>query len=112
MRDPIQQERSLDPHGVEKGLLKERATYPGNLMCQLLPSLSRASMTAAQFERRIGELRCLEAVRAYAAAHDGNAPPDLQNLPESPTPIDLITGKAFGYEAREGGFVLDYFAAG
>ena len=41
----------------------------------------------------------VEAVRLYAAGHDGNPPAKLADVTEVPVPDDPYTGKPFGYEA-------------
>src|SRR5205807_2425648 len=92
---------------VAAALKKAEKTDPGNLIYALLPVLSRADMTTAQLDRRIAMLRCLEAVRSYAAAHEGKLPADLKNLSQSPAPLDPLTAVPFGYEAHDGGFVLE-----
>lgn len=92
---------------VEEEMRKTQEAHPSNLMMKLLPALSRAGMTAVQFDRRIAELCCLEAVRAYAAGHDGKAPADLQNLPESPAPLDPVTRAPFPYRVENGTAILD-----
>ena len=65
------------------------------------PSLSRAH---ARLEQRIALLRCVEALRLYAAAHDGKLPVLLADAPV-PVPVDPITGKEFRY-SLEGGTAL------
>jgi prepilin-type processing-associated H-X9-DG protein len=46
----------------------------------LLPALDRAALTQAQSDRRLAALQCIEAVRAYATAHDGRPPQRLDLL--------------------------------
>ena len=46
-------------------------------------------------------LQTIEALRDYAAAHDGRPPASLAALTETPAPIDPVTGKVFEY-ASEG----------
>lgn len=50
----------------------------------------------ARIDRRIAVLRCVEAVRLYAA-HDGKLPPSLEEIKDVPVPLDPVTGKAFVY---------------
>jgi hypothetical protein len=52
----------------------------------------------ALLERKINILRCLEAVRAYAAGRDGKLPASLDDIKDVPIPIDPVTGKAFVYQ--------------
>ena len=79
---------------------------PGNLYLQMLPSLSRAYFLTTRTDRRIAALRCVEAIRMYAAAHDGRLPGTLADVTEVPLPNDPTTGKAFGYRASGGTCVL------
>jgi hypothetical protein len=62
--------------------------------------LTRIYYTRARAERRIAVLRCVEAVRLYAAAHDGKLPASLAEIREVPIPIDPMTGKAFEYRVE------------
>jgi hypothetical protein len=54
----------------------------------------------ARTDRRFAALRCLEALRLYAAGHDGRLPQRLVDITEVPVPPDPVTGKPFEYEAR------------
>ena len=60
------------------------------------PAVQAASTAFARMDRRIAELRLFEALRLYAAAHQGRLPRRLDDL-EVPIPIDPITGKPFDY---------------
>jgi hypothetical protein len=51
-------------------------------------------------ERRFAALRCLEALRLYAAGHDGRLPAALADVTDVPVPTDPATGKPFEYEAH------------
>jgi hypothetical protein len=55
----------------------------------------------ARGDRRIAILRVFEALRIYAAAHDGALPEKLADITEVPVPVDPVTGQPFEY-AREG----------
>jgi hypothetical protein len=50
-----------------------------------------------QLEQRLALLRCVEAVRLYAAEHDGKLPAKLSEI-SLPLPIDPVTGKPFAYQ--------------
>jgi hypothetical protein len=54
-------------------------------------------LTQVRLEQRLALLRCVEALRLYAAAHDGRLPASLNDL-DVPVPIDPVTGKAFSYK--------------
>lgn len=73
----------------------------------LLPSLSRAMFLSAALDRRIDMLCCVEALRAHAAANDGNLPASLGELTVMPIPRDPTTGTSFVYDADGGTFILE-----
>jgi len=52
-------------------------------------------------DQRIAALRCVEAVRQYAAAHPGKLPSALANVADCPAPNDPVTGKPFEYKLTE-----------
>jgi hypothetical protein len=47
-------------------------------------------------------LLTIEAIRHYAATHDGKLPQSLAELTELPPQIDLHTGELIGYEVKSG----------
>src|SRR5665213_2932753 len=63
----------------------------------LLPTLSKAIVIRVCNDRRIAALRCIEAVRLYAAAHNGKLPSSLADIKDAPAPVDPVTGKPFDY---------------
>jgi hypothetical protein len=67
----------------------------------LLPALDRVAQSQARLDRRLDMLRVVEALRVYAAAHDGKLPDKLDEITEAPVPRDPGTGKAFSY-SRDG----------
>jgi hypothetical protein len=95
---------------VEKRLQAERERGPGNLFQSLLvPAISKVLQAGARVERYLAGLRCVEAIRLYAAAHDGKLPTKLEDVTEVPLPIDPVTGKGFDefYKAEGDTAVLD-----
>jgi hypothetical protein len=52
----------------------------------------------AQLERDLTLYRTIEAVRHYAATHDGKLPPTLAAIKDVPLPLDPMTGKEFTYQ--------------
>jgi hypothetical protein len=72
----------------------------------LLPAAGKVFHAGARGDRRIAALRCIEAVRLYAAAHDGKLPGRLDEVTDVPIPIDPMTGKAFEYQAGGNRFSL------
>jgi hypothetical protein len=63
----------------------------------MLPRIEKVYAAHVRIDRRIAALRCVEAVRLYAAAHDGKLPQSLEEIKDAPTPLDPVTGKAFDY---------------
>jgi hypothetical protein len=64
----------------------------------LLPAVEKVFASRGRVDRRIAALRCVEAIRLYAAAHGGKLPAKLDDIKEVPVPIDPATGKPFGYQ--------------
>jgi hypothetical protein len=63
-------------------------------------STRRAYTKLAAVDRRVALLRTVEAIRAYAAAHDGRAPAQLDEITETPAPLDPLTGRPFIYHVQ------------
>ena len=61
---------------------------------------------AGRYQRGLAGLRCLEAIRLYAAAH-GKLPQRLEEITEVPIPTNPLTGKLFPYRAEERYVILD-----
>jgi hypothetical protein len=70
------------------------------LLADLLPQIVKIRRTQGALERQIALLRHVEALRLYAAGHDGKLPAKLADIPV-PLPDDPFTGKPFVY-AMEG----------
>jgi len=88
--------------------LKESRAQAGALSIAhlFLPAAHKVVDAAARLDRRIAALRCIEAVRLYAAAHDGQLPAALGDIKEVPIPIDPMTGRGFDYKVRGETFIL------
>ncbi|HEY7425107.1 MAG TPA: hypothetical protein VH682_12830 [Gemmataceae bacterium] len=56
-------------------------------------------MSTRREHRRFGLLRCAEALRMYAAEHDGKLPVKLADI-KLPLSVDVVTGKPFIYELK------------
>jgi hypothetical protein len=67
------------------------------LFADLLPHAPTARRGQRRLEQRVALLRCVEALRLYAAAHDGRLPAALAGV-GVPLPVDPLTGKPFAYE--------------
>jgi hypothetical protein len=62
-----------------------------------IPAVQKVFGARTRIERRVAALRCVEAVRLYADAHDGKPPASLGDMKETPIPDDPVTGKPFDY---------------
>ncbi len=72
-----------------------------------LPSLAKPYFSLNQFERRVAGLRCVEAVRMHAAAHDGKLPQALSDVRVVPIPPDPATGQPFDYRVAGQDFIIE-----
>jgi hypothetical protein len=68
-----------------------------SLFSFLVPSLNKVRLAQGRLEQRIALLRHVEALRLYAADHDGKLPQNLSDI-AVPLPVDPFTGKPFRYE--------------
>jgi hypothetical protein len=78
--------------------------YGGGLLRSLEvfapPAYERVYMAMGRSERRFAALRCVEALRLYAAGHGGRLPATLKEITEVPIPDDPVSGKPFRYEVN------------
>lgn len=79
---------------------------PTNVFYQLIPALNRASASFARLDRQLAALTAVEAIRSYAAAADGTLPPKLEDISDTPVPINPMTGQAFEYSVEGNTAVL------
>ena len=82
---------------AEQAIVEARQRGEGQPFISLLPSLGKLPFLEAQLDRKIAALRIVEALRMYAASHDGQLPAALSDITEVPIPIDPVTGKSFQY---------------
>ena len=73
----------------------------------LMPAISTAKNTETRTERDIAILRIFEAMRLYAAAHEGHMPDRLSDITNVPVPIDPISGTAFIYNRIDNMAILE-----
>lgn len=66
-------------------------------LAMLLSRFDKVKAAQARLDQRIALLRCVEALRIYAAQHDSKLPAKLQDI-KLPLPIDPATGKPFSYK--------------
>lgn len=61
------------------------------------PAIWATRTAVARADRQIATLRAIEALRMYAASHDGKLPDQLSDISEVPIPEDPVTTKPFEY---------------
>jgi hypothetical protein len=66
------------------------------LFAELLPQIVKLRRAQVELERQIALLRHAEAIRLYAADHEGKPPAKLSEI-SVPLPPDPVTGKDFAY---------------
>ena len=84
---------------------REKEIVP--LFSVLASSTGALALAAARNERSFALLRTVEALRLYAAGHDGQPPKELADIVAVPVPSDPVTGKSFIYRAEEDKVVLE-----
>jgi hypothetical protein len=67
----------------------------------LVAAFVKVRRAHARIEQRVGLLRCVEALRLYAAAHQGQLPASLADV-SVPLPADPMTGRPFTYAHKDG----------
>jgi hypothetical protein len=64
----------------------------------LLPAINSVYVVPVRLQRRLCVAQCIEAIRLYAADHEGALPGSLEAITEVPVPVDPATGKPFAYK--------------
>ncbi|HVX12015.1 MAG TPA: hypothetical protein VHC22_12600 [Pirellulales bacterium] len=82
----------------------EREILP--LARTVLPAIGGVAFAQARSERSICLARIIEALRLYAAAHEGRLPAQLADVTEVPIPRDPVTGGEFLYSLSGDAAVL------
>jgi hypothetical protein len=66
----------------------------------ILPAIASTYSAPARVQRRLDVAQIIEAIRLYAAGHNGSLPPNLEAITEAPVPLDPATGKSFSYKVE------------
>jgi hypothetical protein len=102
-REPGYQRARDRMHGaglqLEQLVLHPRRVLSNNAFLGA-PAFDKAFLAVGRVDRRFAALRCVEAIRLHAAAHDGKLPASLKEVTEVPLPADPITHKPFAYEVH------------
>jgi hypothetical protein len=101
LRDDLFKYMGLPTWQVEQlKLPTDRYKTDDNLIFSLfLPAVMKVRRAQGRLEQRIALLRHVEALRLYAAAHDGKLPEKLSDCPV-PLPNDPFTNKPFHYKVE------------
>jgi hypothetical protein len=91
---------------AQKRLVTAPATEGVRYAKALIPAFNKVLASQNRLERKIAALRGIEALRLYAAAHDGQLPDKLSQVTAVPVPDDPGTGKPFEYQRDGQGAVL------
>ena len=67
----------------------------------VFPGTDKVYRSHVRIDRRLAALRCIEALRLYAAANDGRFPASLKDIKEVAVPLDPGTGKPFEYQVKD-----------
>lgn len=63
----------------------------------MMPAMQAARSADVRLQRELASLRVIEALRMYAASHDGKLPSSLDDIKQVPVPLNPATGKEFLY---------------
>jgi hypothetical protein len=97
-------ERRLDTANILGGG-KEREIIP--LVSWLMPAMQAARSAQVRLEREVAALRIIEALRMYAAGHDGQFPAHVEDIKEVPVPANPATLKPFLYRLEGATAILE-----
>ena len=101
-RDEDMKFMNLPTWQVEELLRRTKRRMEPSLFADiLLPALEKVRRAQGRLEQRIALLRHVEAIRLYAAAHEGKLPDKLADI-DVPLPNDPFTGKPFRYKFEKG----------
>lgn len=64
-------------------------------------------LNAKRLDNNVNVLQCVEALRHYAATHDGQLPEKLSDITDLELPKDAVSGEAFVYRRTAKGAVLE-----
>jgi hypothetical protein len=90
---------------VASEALKRLKTAPDTEACRVarlfVPAILKVQLADIRTQRRLAILQAIEALRIYAAAHNGALPDKLDQVKIAPVPDDPGTGRPFEYQ-RDG----------
>jgi hypothetical protein len=84
-------------HDLSEQVKKDSENWPTDPFRVLLPAIERLPMTYIRLDRQTAALIAVEAIRSYAASHNGRLPDRLQDITDTPVLDNPATGKPFEY---------------
>ena len=100
MEQAIENEKKVDLSSVTNKLMREQ------IKKQMALSFDRTRLTSKRLDNILNGLQCVEAIRHYAATHDGQLPENLSDISQIEVPKDVVSGKAFEYRRMSSGATL------
>jgi len=99
---------------IEEDRKRALAEWQGKLSndqieSELKKTHDQIRLVAKGFDAQLAALQCVEAIRAYAAVHDGQLPTALTDITEGSVPQDPMSGEAFRYSRIGSTAVLESF---
>src|SRR5207249_10443136 len=76
----------------------EGVNFATLLADMMLPAVQKVLLASQRTDRQIAGLRCVEAIRLYAAANGGKLPVTLDDINDAPIPLVPITRDAVIYD--------------
>ncbi len=98
-RDEVMKLMRLPYWQIDALMPPEKPASEKSLFDLLLPAIIKVRQAEARLDQRIALLRHVEALRMYAAEHEGKLPDKLADI-TVPLPVDPTTGKPFPYERQ------------
>jgi hypothetical protein len=96
-------------HEVEQAWLKDNNRRQNPIIALLLPALSKTVQAQLRLQFHLAGLRGAEALRLYAAGHNGRAPEKWSDIKEVPLPLNPFTGQGLdaNYQFKDGQGTLE-----
>ena len=100
MEKAIENETQVGLGSVSNELLREQ------IKKQIASSVDGTRRISKRLNNNLNGLQCVEAIRHYAATHDGQLPENLSDISQIEVPKDLVSGKGFEYRRTATGATL------
>jgi len=96
----IKNEMKVSLDSAPNELIREQITK------QMESSLDGTCRISKRLDNNLNGLQCVEAIRHFAAMHNGQIPDTLSDISQMNIPEDVTSGKAFEYRRTSAGAVL------